>query len=382
MRWLKALEVSGRHLERYLSTYFSPNTHLTGEALGLLYLGTQLPEFAAATRWRDRGWAILQEQLPRHVRPDGSYFEQATYYHRYTLDIYLHARLLADAHGLIDRAGTDAALVRLAGFLAWTTRADGTFPLFGDEDGGRLLFLDGRPTDDARSPIATVAALTGDEALAYAGGAASDEVAWLLGRGGVGRLDALHARPPAAAAHAFRDGGFFVMRDGWDADASVMTIDCGPLGTANGGHAHADTLAFDLAIGSCPVFVDAGTVSYTTSPAERDQMRASAVHNTVSLDGRSSSESAGPFRWAQMTARRRRRLAHLARRCALRGASRRLPATPSPARHRRLDRRGTRRLVARARRDRERRRRGPRGVSPPSSLPPDSTSRRPAMRCT
>ncbi len=301
VRWLKALEVSGRHLERYLSTYFSPNTHLTGEALGLLYLGTQLPEFEAASRWRDRGWAILQQQLPLHVRADGSYFEQATYYHRYTLDIYLHARILAHANGLVDLAGTDAALVRLSSFLAWTTRADGTFPLFGDEDGGRLLFLDGRPSDDARSPIATVASLTGDEELAYASGAATDEVAWLLGPSGVGRLDALTPRAPSAAARAFRDGGFFVMRDGWGAEASVLTIDCGPLGTANGGHAHADTLAFDLAIGNCPVFVDAGTVSYTTLPAERDQMRSSAVHNTVTIDGRSSSESAGAFRWAQMT---------------------------------------------------------------------------------
>src|SRR5439155_27363241 len=35
LRALKYLHVHGRHLERYLSTYFSPNTHLTGEALGL-----------------------------------------------------------------------------------------------------------------------------------------------------------------------------------------------------------------------------------------------------------------------------------------------------------------------------------------------------------
>ena len=42
---LKFLYLNARHLESYLSTYFSPNTHLTGEALGLFYLGTLLPEF-------------------------------------------------------------------------------------------------------------------------------------------------------------------------------------------------------------------------------------------------------------------------------------------------------------------------------------------------
>ena len=45
LRTLKFLYLQARHLETYLSTYFSPNTHLTGEALGLFYLGTLLPEF-------------------------------------------------------------------------------------------------------------------------------------------------------------------------------------------------------------------------------------------------------------------------------------------------------------------------------------------------
>lgn len=307
VRWLKAMEVSARHLERYLSTYFSPNTHLTGEALGLLYLGTYLPELAQSPRWRERGWTVLQAQLPRHVRKDGTYYEQATYYHRYTLDIYLHATLLGRAQGL---AGTEAmmeAVVRLADHLSWIARGDGTIPLFGDEDGGRLLFLDGRPGDDVRAPLACVAAMVDDAGLAWSGGGSGggswgDEVAWLLGRAGVERLTRLAPRPPTECSRAFSDGGLFVMRDGWDRTASVFTIDCGPLGADNGGHAHADTLAFDLSIGGAPIFVDAGTVSYTTSPAERDLMRSSLVHNTVSLDGRSSSTPAGPFRWAHMSA--------------------------------------------------------------------------------
>src|SRR5947209_6687989 len=38
LRLLKFLYAHARHIETYLSTYFSPNTHLTGEALGLFYL--------------------------------------------------------------------------------------------------------------------------------------------------------------------------------------------------------------------------------------------------------------------------------------------------------------------------------------------------------
>src|SRR6267143_1694515 len=59
IRALKFLYLNSRHLETYLSTYFSPNTHLTGEALGLFYLGILLPEFKDAERWRQTGKQIL-----------------------------------------------------------------------------------------------------------------------------------------------------------------------------------------------------------------------------------------------------------------------------------------------------------------------------------
>ena len=53
-QWLAALELSGRHVENYLSTYFSPNTHLLGEALALFSVGVLFPGLPLASRWRRR----------------------------------------------------------------------------------------------------------------------------------------------------------------------------------------------------------------------------------------------------------------------------------------------------------------------------------------
>src|SRR5207244_12529811 len=39
------------HLEQNLSYYFSPNTHLTGEALALYVAGAALPELTGSGRW-------------------------------------------------------------------------------------------------------------------------------------------------------------------------------------------------------------------------------------------------------------------------------------------------------------------------------------------
>jgi len=145
---MKFLYLNALHLETYLSTYFSPNTHLTGEALGLFYIGLLLPEFKDAERWRDLGLEILIAQLPRHVKPDGVYFEQSSYYHRYTTDFYIHLAILLRVNGMTLPRELEPRLELLLDHLMYITRPDGTTPFFGDDDGGRLVMLDHRPAND------------------------------------------------------------------------------------------------------------------------------------------------------------------------------------------------------------------------------------------
>lgn len=290
---------AGRHLETYLSTWFSPNTHLTGEALGLLYLGTQLPQFRAAGRWRDTAWDILLEQLPIHIQADGVYFEQTTWYHRYTVDFYLHAMLLAEVNGLEVPGLMRERLSLALDHLAAVTRPDGTMPLIGDDDGGKLVMLDGRSQHDTRSALALGAVVFDDAECAAVARGPSAELAWMLGAPGVARFRAIAPREPAWTSRAFASGGYYVLRDGWGPDASVMVLDCGPHGVLNCGHAHADALAFDLTVRGRSVLADPGSVTYTGCSEQRDRFRSSAVHNTVTIDGRSSSVMAGPFKWTR-----------------------------------------------------------------------------------
>ncbi|MDK1312582.1 heparinase II/III family protein [Pseudoalteromonas ardens] len=64
------------------------------------------------------------------------------------------------------------------------------------------------------------------------------------------------------------------------------------------GHAHADTLSFELSIGKQRVFVNSGTSLYGTSP-ERIRQRQTAAHNTVSVLGYDSSQVWSGFRVAK-----------------------------------------------------------------------------------
>lgn len=297
LRICKFLYLNGRHLETYLSTYFSPNTHLTGEALGLFYLGTLLPEFKESSRWRNKGLGILLEQLPRHVQPDGVYFEQSSYYHRYTTDFYLHLRLLLSANQQAIPPELDQKLTLLLDHLMYITRPDGTTPLLGDDDGGRLMTLSHPAPNDFRATLATGAAIFERSDYKFVSGGVAEDTLWLLGPAGAARLDLLPAVEPETQSVAFHNGGYYVLRDGWSANANYLLFDCGPHGTMNCGHAHADALSFELAVNGSTLLVDPGTYTYTGSQEMRNWFRSSNAHNTVTVNDLSSSVPGGPFSW-------------------------------------------------------------------------------------
>ncbi len=64
------------------------------------------------------------------------------------------------------------------------------------------------------------------------------------------------------------------------------------------GHAHADTLSFELAIKGQRIIVNSGTGEYGLSD-ERLRQRSTSAHSTIELDGKSSSEVWSGFRVAQ-----------------------------------------------------------------------------------
>jgi uncharacterized heparinase superfamily protein len=74
-------------------------------------------------------------------------------------------------------------------------------------------------------------------------------------------------------------------------DASAVGPDYIP------GHAHADTLSFELSIGTQRVFVNSGTSEYGLS-SKRLNQRKTAAHNTVEVNGKDSSQIWSGFRVA------------------------------------------------------------------------------------
>jgi uncharacterized heparinase superfamily protein len=79
-------------------------------------------------------------------------------------------------------------------------------------------------------------------------------------------------------------------------EAGKALLDLAPVGPDyQPGHAHADTLSFELSLFGQRVFVNSGTSQYGVDD-ERDRQRCTAAHNTLEIDGKSSSEVWAGFR--------------------------------------------------------------------------------------
>ena len=287
------------HVEKYLSHYFSPNTHLTGEALGLFYAGVLFPELPRAHRWRKTGMRVLLEQLPQQVHPDGVYFEQSTCYQRYTAEIYLHFLILARRNGIDVPPTCAERLCLLLDNLVALCRPDGTLPQIGDADGGRLLPLLRRRADDCQDVFAAAAVLFKRADYAWAARGRAPEIAWLFGPAGCEAFDALEPAPPAQPpSRLFPDGGWLVMRSAWSPFAHQLLFDVGPLGCRmSGGHGHADLLSIQCNPFGHELLVDPGTYCYTAHANWRHHFRSTAAHNTVIVDRQNQALAAGPFSW-------------------------------------------------------------------------------------
>src|SRR5690606_15807738 len=79
----------------------------------------------------------------------------------------------------------------------------------------------------------------------------------------------------------------------------VLFCDVGAIGPDYlPGHAHADSLTFELSVRGQRCVVDSGCSTYAAGP-ERSRQRGTAAHNTVLVDGEDSSEVWGSFRVAR-----------------------------------------------------------------------------------
>ena len=286
---LVSLDRQLTHVQHNLSSYFSPNTHLSGEALALYAVSTAFPELRRSRARASAGRNVLLREATSQVRADGGHAELSAHYHRYSTDFYLLALIVARASGDAAAERFEQSARKQAEYLRTIADDTGRLPLLGDDDGGQLFRFGALAPADASVSLGVAASLLGDERLTVT--PASEQAWWILGR----PADSSAGPRAPWPSRVLPDSGYVVSRT---TDGSHLIFDAGPHGFLNGGHAHSDALAVVLTVAGVPLLVDPGTATYTMDAAARDRFRSSRMHNTLVLDGQDHARPSGPFHWS------------------------------------------------------------------------------------
>ena len=329
---LQDLALNGSYIENYLSTYFSPNTHLLGEAVALFFIGTLCPQIAAAARWQRLGWSIILRAAECQVRPDGVYFEQSLYYHVYALDFFLHSRLLAFRNQIEIPKTFDTTLGKMLNVLQALSQA-GPAESFGDDDGGRVFNPRRNRSEHLTDPLAIGAILFGREDLKTSA-SLTEEALWLYGERAASFFVENSCRPRPKTA-CFEASGIYVMASSENC-RHQMVIDAGPMGAGRAGHGHADALSATVCLDGRRWLIDAGTFCYVANDHERDQFRGTAAHNTLRVDGLDQATPDGPFGWHSLPSVHTERWVHGTTFSLFAGSHNGYSRLPDPVQHRRF----------------------------------------------
>ena len=255
-----SLAVQARWLASRIEWHLLGN-HLLANAKALVFAGCFF-EGPEAERWLHTGLKILNEQIDEQVLADGGHFERSPMYHAIVMEDLLDLINLSRSYSGVIQENMLVMLRQAAGrMLRWAN-------IMLHPDGGIGFF------NDAAFGIAA----NYSDLSRYA------ETLDIEAPGGeLRRLTCLE------------QSGYirFSQRP------LTLLFDVGPVGPDYlPGHAHADTLSFELSWGGQRVICNSGTSRYGGSEM-RHWERATAAHNTVEIDGENSSEVWDGFRVAR-----------------------------------------------------------------------------------
>lgn len=264
-----SLAVQARWLERRLERHLQGN-HLLANAKALVFAG-HFFEGQEAERWRSKGQNLLEREIEEQILEDGGHFERSPMYHALVLEDTLDIVNLFRAYGRHEPDILGRTVESMRTWLEVMRHPDGQIPFFNDAAFGMA-------PDPPRL----------------------DAYAERLGMSTNDNEDRRVNRP----IHDLPRTGYVRV----EAGPAVAYLDLAPVGPDHlPAHAHADTLCFELSLGSHRLFVNTGTSTYEEG-SRRNRERSTRAHNTVVVDEEDSSEVWAAFRVGRRAHVTKRRL--------------------------------------------------------------------------
>ncbi|MBJ8116768.1 alginate lyase family protein [Bacillus sp. LB(2018)] len=277
-------------LEKNIEEYLGAN-HLVMDGKGLVFGGVFLNDVSIIKT----GVNLLKRELQEQVLESGMHYEMSSSYHIEVLMHFMEVGIVLNRNGFQDEGKYFIDHIhKMFECLYEFMMPNSEIPLINDStldypiqasnilECGSLLYSDSKY-------------------LKYCPEKTGVYTYMLFGTEGIKRLEEMRGNPMNYEGLSVHEhGGYYIIKDSLEGIGGLyLLFDCGSCGPEyNLGHTHADSLNVILTLGEKKVFVDTGTYTYQISK-ERDYLRSTAAHNTLCIDGTSSSQVWKAFRTAK-----------------------------------------------------------------------------------
>ncbi len=244
------------------------------ETIGLAQITKEFPEFTDQPLWQEHVTRRMAEMMAEQVLDDGVQGELCPNYHVLVTNLYLDYLELARIDDLPARLLT--MINRMVEHCLAIMLPDSTMFWVGDTSSSSSL----RPLLEKAGRL-----LQRPDFLAVASQGVSGS--W-----------------PQKLNFCFPEGGFYTFRNSWQPDAIWLGLHCGgaTIQGPDSFHSQFDRGTFELAAYGRKLMTDPGVYSYRKGDPGREAMRASRVHQTLTLNSKNTKKAGSMVEYSQSEA--------------------------------------------------------------------------------
>lgn len=282
--------VMTEYIIKHRAKFSSANNHLIVEVFAVGMAGILFDK----KEWIKLAVGILTEELPKQNYDDGVNKEMSLHYQGFVMEAYGLLGLALEKNEYDIPQSWKQYLTHMSEYMADCCGDYGEVVVFGDNDEGKLLDLQGKIEDHYRYVLQLMGMLLDQR---YTKLPLVENISWITTKEQQEQYNEKELYEPKLIAH-YKKGGYTVLRS---CDHKVLIgMDHAELGFGSiAAHGHADALSIQAFYEGKPVLVDSGTYNYHVPKSVRNEIRSVKAHNTVYVEGIEQAEMLGPFLWGK-----------------------------------------------------------------------------------
>jgi len=264
--------------------------HYLSDLVGLIHLGLLFGAKGESRQWIMKGSEELFHEMRLEILPSGMSYERSTNYNRLVLELFMVPIILLRHNNFELPSDIWYRLGTMFEFVMFTLKPDGTTPVIGDQDNGRLLPFNKPETINLRYLLSVGALLFDRSDLKSHSEGFNVYCSLFGGENAYERWGSIPVIEFNLESKFFSDIGLYVMRR----DDNYLLLNATGRGlypeVTAGSHTHSDLLSFELFTHDKSFLVDPGSYVYSADADQRLLFRSTKMHNTVVIDGKSQDE--------------------------------------------------------------------------------------------